>query len=69
MKKKRYFVSIILKKDFKCEKFGKRKVRIGLIILFNLLNSKFKTENEFKFNRVAFHIAIYAAGKIRPCPR
>jgi hypothetical protein len=33
------------------------KVRIGLIILFNLLNSKFKTEYEFKFNRVAFHPA------------
>jgi hypothetical protein len=34
------------------------KVRIGLIILFNLLNSKFKTEYEFKFNRVAFHPAL-----------
>jgi hypothetical protein len=40
--KKRYFVLIILKRDFKCEKFGKREVRIGLIILFNLLNSKLK---------------------------
>jgi hypothetical protein len=24
--------------------------------LFNLLNSKFKTENKFKFNHVAFHL-------------
>jgi len=54
---KRYFVLIILKKDFKCESLKRRKVRIGLIIFFNLLNSKFKTENEFKFNCVAFHLA------------
>jgi hypothetical protein len=40
--KKQYFVSIILKKDFKRVSLKTRKVRIGLIILFNLLNSKFK---------------------------
>jgi hypothetical protein len=44
--KKRYFVSIILKKDFKSVSLKRRKVRIGLIISFNLLNSKFKTENK-----------------------
>jgi len=46
MGKKRYFVSIILKKDFKSVSLKRRKVRIGLIISFNLLNSKFKTENK-----------------------
>jgi hypothetical protein len=44
-------------KDFKSVILKMREVRIGLIILFNLLNIKFKSENKFKFNRVAFHPA------------
>jgi len=32
-------------KDLKRERLEKRKVRIGLIILFNLLSSKFKSVN------------------------
>jgi hypothetical protein len=42
-KKKMVFCLDHPEKDLKCERLEKEKVRIDLIILFNLLSSKFKS--------------------------
>ena len=43
VKKKTVFCLDHPEKDLKCERLEKEKVRIDLIILFNLLSSKFKS--------------------------